>query len=432
MGGYRFRFVLRLVAFLIPSLLPGQVVSLDAGSGEGNAFPSSWEARAACSDILLGGLYEFLAAEERILPQRGTPYRVKVLPARKEGAGYLVFIPSRDDRFVLEGPGTWVVKRSLKDGSFLQAKIFLGGDPGNAIRLYPEETWTRMDVSVMDIPWVQGLRLPYRFEDLLVMPEDRWLPSAGVPWEVFSHVPDEYDRRVEGMVDAVRPVLPLLPDADDGALDAAGVFVRIATGEAVNEAGFNCSGFAKWIGDSIAFVQTGRLLDIETLKRRYESLRGSRWGRIYEEVRDPYFGLDWTRSLAEVLHSLLTGSGSADPEAHDVREVPGFRYVEDVGFRVKDLAAVLYLEAVRRPGYFYFGSVNGEWGEDPTLWQHYHVAVFFPFFDEGGRFHIVVMERGRETPFDSFVRYYESQHVHLVRVPVPARFSPYIPSSLER
>jgi hypothetical protein len=114
----------------------------------------------------------------------------------------------------------------------------------------------------------------------------------------------------------------------------------------------------------------------------------------------------------------------AGPESADVRSVSGFQYLEDVGYAVHDLGAVLYNLAVSEPGHFYIGSVNTQFGTAPVLRQHVHIAVFFPYFDEFGRFVVDVMERNVETSLESLEKRYPKDFVHLVRVRADSRFRP--------
>ena len=188
--------------------------------------------------------------------------------------------------------------------------------------------------------------------------------------------------------------------------------------------GFNCSGFAKWIVDGLYMGLYGSFLPIEPLKTKHVELRGHRWSEPREDDRDPYFGLDWTRNLATAVLSAERGGLEIHPEAADVRQIPFTEYVEDVGFPVSRLAQIMYLLAVRDPGYFYLASVNREFGSEPRLNQHVHVAVLFPYFDQDERFHVAVMERNVETTLESLDRRYHSDNVHLVRVRADVSYTP--------
>lgn len=188
--------------------------------------------------------------------------------------------------------------------------------------------------------------------------------------------------------------------------------------------GFNCSGFAKWIVDGLSMGLYGTYLPIEPLKMKHLDLRGHRWSDPLEDARDPYFGLDWTRNLATTMLSAREGGRSVHPEEADVRSVPFVRYVEDIGYPVNRLAQIMYLLAVREPGNIYIASLNREFGSDPPLNQHVHVAVLFPYFDSKGRFFVDVMERNVETSLASLDRRYGRDSVHLVRVQADDSYTP--------
>ena len=160
------------------------------------------------------------------------------------------------------------------------------------------------------------------------------------------------------------------------------------------------------------------------MKEKHLDYRGHRWSARREDERDPYFGLDWSRNLAVSLLELEHPREEFGPEDADVREVRYARYVEDVGYPVDDMRRILYMLAIDEPGHFYIGSVNQEFGSDPVLRQHVHVAVFFPYFDENGRFRVTVLERNVETDLDSLAERYPGSYVHLVRARADDTFTP--------
>ena len=103
-----------------------------------------------------------------------------------------------------------------------------------------------------------------------------------------------------------------------------------------------------------------------------------------------------------------------------------FTYTEDIGYKVKDLKLLLYYLAVNEPGYFYLGSVNNEYKENPTLKQHFHIAVLLPYFDENGYFHIKVMDQHKNPELGVFIEKYEYDFIHLVRIEAKGSFKPFI------
>ena len=136
-------------------------------------------------------------------------------------------------------------------------------------------------------------------------------------------------------------------------------------------------------------------MDIAPLKSR-DAARSNAWSTRFEEELDPYFGLDWSRGLARTIAEARTGIAPAD-EQIDVRDSDHVPYVKDVGYPVPKLQYLLYF-LPRRARFFYVGSVNAPSRlavseGTPTLRQHHHVVVLFPYFDPDGVFQVAVMER---------------------------------------
>ena len=332
----------------------------------------------------------------------------------------------------MAGTGTFIIKRSTGDGSFLHAKVFLQNDPDCFLRLFPSDDRTIMDVVLFGSPVQTQVVLPISFDRLLTAPLSRImdLSSSSVDWSLVLAPPQRpEDVRILQVVRAIRARLPGLRDRDDGAMDAEGRLVAIATGlpDASGKGGFNCSGFAKWVIDGFYAPLAGHDTDIMALKSR-DAMRENKWSARFEEELDPYFGLDWSRGLARSLAQARTGSLPRDEEI-DVRDADRMPYITDTGYPVPGLRPLLYFLARKDPGAFYLGSVNAPSASasqegTPTLRQHHHVIVLFPYFDGRGSFQVVVMERNLETSLASLDRRYGREYVHLVRVASDGIFSP--------
>jgi hypothetical protein len=210
--------------------------------------------------------------------------------------------------------------------------------------------------------------------------------------------------------------------------------------------GLNCSGFAKWIIDGILKPISDSRLTINDLKAPYGD-RGSAFTDPYEDLRDPFFGLDWIRNLAFITlrtlkNSAVGGRQSAPPslEEFEVRRSPfsstivhsggksairmynGF--LPNIGYDFEGLQALLYTLAIDEPGNIYLGAVSKEMLPKPRMRQYYHIAVLIPYFDDAGTFHITVFESAAETNFTRFKNRYPNNYINLVRIPVEASFDP--------
>jgi hypothetical protein len=395
------------------------------------ALPENWQARALLRETIFASVGDAAAHRSVVIEQSEGVPRVSFQTQKQSGFLYLVFANPAGRDYPLDAAGTFIIKRSMKDGSFVQAKVFLQDDPGCYLRLFPQDDRTLMDIYLFGEPFQAQLYLPVPFDRLLTasIAHIMELSSAAVDWpSVLAPAQGPGDQRLSRIVATLRARLSGLRDMDDGAMDRDGRMVFIATGAPApaGKGGFNCSGFAKWVVDGFYAPLTGKESDIAALKSR-DSMREGRWSARYEEELDPYFGLDWTRGLARSIARARTGTLPDDEEV-DVRDAAHVPYIKDVGYPVPSLQVVLYFLARKNPGTIYLGSVNAPSLEasqegTPTLRQHHHVIVLFPFFDPRGAFRVVVMERNLETSLASLDRRYALEYVHLVRLDSEGEFS---------
>ena len=340
--------------------------------------------------------------------------------------------------------GSWILTRQKDSGEAIRIRVFLRSDPYTYVQFRPlGSDKCQMDVVLYDAYVIRSLPVPVAFERLYTVPVEEVLNLAGsrFPRKYFEPDPAFYaDERF--FASRLREGIKGLQFADDGAMDQFGNYVFINTGLAQDQGkGLNCSGFAKWVIDGIFIPLTGQRLAIEPLKAPFGQ-RGSSFTELWEELRDPFFGLDWIRNLASRANSLLLSPSHAAIEEIEVnyapfsqvivrgsetsiRSYPGF--LEDAGFGMEGLQALLYTLAIDEPGRFYLAAVNTQIGpattEDnprgtPRLRQYFHVAVLIPYFNEYGFFRTAVFESAAETSLNAFISRYPGHYVNLVRVPV--------------
>jgi hypothetical protein len=383
--------------------------------------PENQEARERFRELLLGPLAQGAAAPAALIAQsRGQ--RVQFRTEAGEGALYYLFLNEEGSSFPIAGSGSWIIKRERADGQFLQAKVYFRSDPGCFLRLFPAGGRTSADVFLFGLQVDHKVLLPLAFTELLFQPFQRirQLSEAVVRWDLLLYAGNpEADRHAASLLAGIRAALPGLRQAEDGAMDARGRYVRIADLSAQEASpgggGLNCSGFAKWIVDGFVYPLTGSYLDITALKQRHLGLRGNRWSSRFEESRDPYFGLDWSRNLAMGLQTAAGFSGLG-PEASDVRGLEYLRYRDDVGYSVEELPLALYLDTREHPGSLYLGSLSLEFGGDQALRQHYHLVVFLPYFTADGVFRVTAFDTGRESSEEEIRRRFAGHFIHLVRL----------------
>jgi hypothetical protein len=359
-------------------------------------------------------------------------------------------LSSRNGAFPGWAQGSWVLTRKRDTGAAVRIRVFLRSDPYTYVQFRPlSADKCQMDVVLYDAFMLRSFPLPIPFERLYTLPVEEALSLAGdrFPRKYFEPEPVHYQTE-RLFIARLREGVKTLRFADDGAIDEQGNYVYINTGIAQGRgAGLNCSGFAKWVIDGILRPRTGQRLAIDPLKAPFGQ-RGSSFTEPWEEQRDPFFGLDWIRNLASQAGALLLSPSYGSLEEIEVRtepfsqiivrdktasirSYPGF--LEEAGFGVEGLQALLYTLAIDEPGRFYLAAVNTDIGpaatEDnprgrPRLRQYFHVAVLIPYFNEYGVFQIAVFESAAETSFNAFRTRYPGHYVNLVRIPTPTIFMP--------
>jgi hypothetical protein len=385
-------------------------------------FPENYAIRNEYQDVIFGPTQAALRARDRVLvDELKKEERVFFQIKERENYFYILFTNEKDYEFPLFSQGSYIIKRSKKDGRFIQVKIFIRSTPGSFVRIFPNGDRSKMNVFLYGHQVYKNVNIPFAFEDILLFPFTNIMEvtASSIDWElIFPRAFVCEEQNVRDMAMSIRTKLSSLSDQDDGAMDKTGKFVYIDDLSSQEKGGFNCSGFAKWVADGVSYAHSREYLSIEALKQKHPEVRGNRWSERYEKKRDPYFGLDWTRNIATSL------GNRKHPEACDVRNVPFCAYIEDVGYAVDKLKLVLYLLTWERPGRFYFGSINSEFGQNPVLRQHHHVVVLLPYFTDSGDFKVAVFERNRETSLESLYNRYPEHYIHLVGAEATAGFEP--------
>jgi len=348
--------------------------------------------------------------------------------------------------------GSWMLTRRKDTGAGTLIRIFLRSDQYAYIQFRPlNAEKCQMDVVLYGSYAVRSLPLAVSFNRLYTMPLNDILKLAGdkFPRRYFDIDP-QYYRDNRRLVAQIRGNIKGLKFADDGAIDENGnyVFIETLKPQKPASAGLNCSGFVKWLIDGILRPVTGARLPITPLKAPFGE-RGSSFTELWEERRDPYFGLDWIRNLAAEANGTLRSSSYRALKEFEVRSdnfslvlvnenrtfvtnnYPGF--LEEAGYGIDGIHPLLYTLAIDEPYSFYLAAVNNEIAAPvtrtnmrgtPQLRQYFHVAALFPYFDEYGVFHIAVFESAEETSFASFKSRYPGHCVNLVQIPVVSAFDP--------
>ena len=183
-------------------------------------------------------------------------FKVKV----QNDSFYQLFINEADGRFPVYSQGTYIIKRNLEDGKFVQIKVFLKQHTECYARIYPLDDRTMMEVVLYGKTIYSDINLPFSFADVLVEPFGEIIDASSgvVDWQLIFPETSYFlfDGKLK-LSTAIRENLPLIGDVEDGAMDSAGeyVFIEDLSPQPPEAGGFNCSGFVKWVGDGLYCVK---------------------------------------------------------------------------------------------------------------------------------------------------------------------------------
>ncbi len=409
-----------LIIFFIPTGLLSQSLTKEWDMLSNSGVYENYEIRQKHRAVILSKSFEAVSAPKRVFSQSESDINVRFEVRKTATSFYLMFLNQFEDRFPVWSSGSYIIKKDILTGEFIQAKIFLFNNEESFIRVYPEQDRSRLDLHIFGKNIYSGIRIPLSFDKLILLPISKIisLTENKIPWEdLFTDISIKEWKDVEDFSLKIQKTAPILGDADDGALNEKGEYVYIETLlPQLEESGLNCSGFSKWTVDLLYNNLTGVNMPITPLKKKHYDLRGNSWSNRAEESRDPFFGLDWTRNIAYYYRQTLYPRQKLDVRSCDINSVPYFAYQNNVGYEVTELQAVLYLSAIKNPGRVYLGSVNKPFGDVNKLRQHVHVVVLFPYFNANGEFKIDVIERQTVTGIDSLVSRYKGDFMHLVHV----------------
>ena len=403
--------------------------------------------------------YLVLPKAPEILSLRGgdrVQVRIETSAANREEFA-IVLAREQNGTFSSWNQGSWsLIRRMDSDPMGSRILYFPRTDFNIYIQFRPfNNERSFMDLVIYDAYFIRSLTLPLSFERLMIMPMEDILSLIGssFPRHYLDPQIDRY-RDTMSFIGSVRSRLPELVYIDDGAINENGDFVYINNLMPQNAAaqrgfmGVNCSGFVKWMVDGILRPITGQRLAIEPLKEFFGE-RGSSYTEVWENIRDPFFGLDWIRNLASHAGRILRSPSFGTLEEIEVRNIPfsmlnirrtgvspGLSYpafMGEPGFPMEALLPLLYTLAIDEPGRIYLAAVNNEISAPttaanpravPRIRQYYHVAVLIPYFNERGTFQVAVFESAAETSIGTFINRYPGEFVNLVRIPIDGRFDP--------
>ncbi len=416
---------MRLLVFLVMSL------SLLPVYGYELPFPPEHNLRRLERlEFMLKPLSRLPVSHRETLPgQRESDPQILFEFIRDRSGDYaFLWIPHSARGFDPTQRGTWIFYFDGRVNSIKEVKIFLGEGPHTYMILRPELNVFRAEA------FMEGERIASRVPVLidlerlmsLSMRDLARVTAQQIDWPLFFLDDGNQGRLSREFAQSALEILGQgFPEQEDGALDERGVWRRIATGLTFQPGGFNCSGFAKWFVDALAYGVARRYLPLgERLLEKPLEIRGNAYTASLENNRDPYFGLDWTRALLRELRRLAEPSQEPGWTDFDITDYPWTRYVPNRGYPIEKLPAVARWLTATRPARLFLLSVSGDFRPTPTapvLLQHRHVAVLLLWSEQGTMRHALFETDGtaaRKTSISSLMTRFPNHFVHLVETPI--------------
>ncbi|MEL3907163.1 MAG: hypothetical protein P1P65_09100 [Treponema sp.] len=356
--------------------------------------------------------------------------------------------------------GTWMIYRNAATGVPVLIKIYPRENPALSIRLRPAVEKASAGKSFMNICLFNAyvckdiaVGIPFDMLYGISLSHLKELTDPIIPWNLFNP-PHSYNA-VESMSNSIAGRLYQLVYLKDGGFDHEGKPVYISSSEPQSEfeinaalnidqtraeviGGVDSAGFAKWIIDGIIRPVAGQGSVIESLKLGTDVPK-THFTQPVLHQRNLFFGLDWIRNLGAAALSLnlkrtvypaasgldvnicpfsLTVSASpvCSGDNHGHSAFSG--YEKYAGYQTSYLSALFYYLAITEPGHFYLGCINAVAG-NPPIRTYNDIAVFFPYFDLWGAFHLDIYEGGVQVPVEEFMEKYQDTYTAVVRVRVP-------------
>ena len=148
-----------------------------------------------------------------------------------------------------------------------------------------------------------------------------------------------------------------------------------------NEQGFNCSGFAKDIIDNyIRLINPDfRYLKISDLKINRENERENIAFQYHDLDYNPFFGLDWSKNLADKLNQTCNYNVIRVEEYNKDKYLIYQRYR---GYDVSSLKEILFRDQQKDSTNFYLLIFNRLRTQKPVIPEYYHIAFVVPYFKD--------------------------------------------------
>ena len=351
------------------------------------------------------------------------------------------------------GRGSWVLRRSKKTGLPVEIQWHFSQDADVFLVLRPNGRKSAADLVVFGSFAAKGVPLGVPFDRLYAasfIDVQKWT-SRTLPWNKVTPSVGLHSETIV-MAGTIKDNLSSMVFADNVCYDERGKLVPIMKDEPLILKGkdgelleiqegvhyLSGAGFLKWIIDGIVEPTLGRGTRIDDITEETVEIDSVGKIGVMSQEWNLMFTLDWCRNLAAQAYSARSRRNEDFRTAGlDVNKnffasnVSGGNlsgssgYVKNTGYAVERLKSVLYVLAATETGWFYLGAVRQSSYIKPEEFVFNNCAVFFPYFDNDGKFGCFVFEQCEQVLLEDFAQKYNGAFVHLERVKATDAFFPY-------
>ena len=344
-----------------------------------------------------------------------------------------------------DAPGSWLLIRNKQSGKPEKIRYYFTGESEVFVQFTPSGKTAYCDFVIFNCYAAKGVPtgLPFsRFYSASFDEIVRWTQSI-LPWKYTKIYPDSYHSILQ-MVNVIKEKNQNVVLTDDAMYDENGDPVFISSGkvrkienEDKEKITVSGAGYLKWICDGIVEPLAGNRLKREPLLEVTMKFKETGFQGILSEKYALSFSLDWIRNLASAVVSVRSKrTYMYDNSGVDVTAEPfcaeftdkGIRnsngYVENSGYSMQTLRSLLYVLCATEPGTFYLGAIRETDRRSPEIKGFNECCVFFPYFDNQKRFHVVIYKDGNAVSFDEFYSRYYRDFISLVKVQATEEFYP--------
>ena len=352
----------------------------------------------------------------------------------------------KQEVFPGDSAGSFVLVRDKKTEKPIRVRYYFMKNNEVFVQITPGQKTALADMVIYNNYAARGVPtgVPFAkfyeisFEDLMNVTKTK------LPWKYVTADCTVY-HSVQQMIAVIKEKLPKIMIANDAMYDENNQLVHISSGNKYSTDGLDetklylsSAGFLKWIVDGIVEPATGLGTSISDLTEPTVEFDSVGKIGVMSQEWNLYFTLDWCRNLAAKAYSVRSrrnvdfkSAGLDVNKNYFASEVSGGKistssgYIKNTGYSIEKIKSVLYVLAVTEPSWFYLAAIRQGSCLKPDELVFNNCAVFFPYFDNNGKFGCFVFEQGKEISLEKFVKKYKDAYIHLERVKSLEAFFPY-------